>query len=886
MRCFFFLLCITSFTLYAQQSGEWIPSNTKLSNPRSLMSDGEYEDIIRFIELPEQMPLYSGICSSVNNTVPAGNEASNDRRSRARLAKNCAFVVYIGKTVENNVLRDLSDSESDRLIDKSILLLKQLNTSVPELSISSPNAYEDWQWRSKELMDMLCAYDLLKGKGLTTADLDTARYNLLRFSARLYEQATKSILGLTFFGTVKNNHALMTAGALGLSAIVLSDIVSAKSNEQPKLWFEVSLSAINDILWKAQNSQSNSDGTSGYSEGPYYLRYAMLNVLPFIKSLSHYVPDTNFTIGAESIRHPFYDTRYLNLIKWAIGILQPDGNFPAIGDTYINMGFPESALMGNSNLVFPFTPQEMSAQLQSTVDLRANYIAAHTKPERTQQNGLTVWNDAGSAVIRTADTKSPTYIHALAKNGKARTSGAGHSQADASSFVLWNNGKTMALDAGYVQYSKRNEVGNASNHNMILVDGEGPPIGQPLNAGNADAFFRNSFTLPNIHYVDIETSYNQASISRSIISIADSFILVSDYVKANTPKEYTFQLHGNGKYNGNEQTGLCTFENVNGGIRASWQKDSAQLDAVIVSTNEKNSRLDSAVHEEMYNVTGTHSVARVQTGKNTSASFGCLLSPKRRYSLYPRAVFADRLSDTVSVLGYEYGADQYVVASIQSDTLLRHIRAVTMAGNGFDVHSDAVCALVWQGKDFWDYAIVLKQGTLFRDDFTQYDILSSDKRVTMAVSAQINGFKGYVSKPCTLRHRLLNLIPHLEEDSLRISSVTGNILSWGQDSIVFHSAGEFTITVESKTLYVKESIISSKPPFPHPTHTILTVPIGDKLGFQSLDVTDEKGNTLVVPFSQYDTSIVIVTEHLPCGTYTATLRFISSTEVIPFIKVH
>ena len=879
------LLCLSAITLYAQQTGEWIPDNANNVHPRGIMRSTDRAEIIRFIELNEQISLYHNVFSAAQNPIPTGNSTSNERRERATLAKNAAFCAIIGKSVQANTLTDLTEQEKQSLTEKALTILSELNTDIPELSITSPNAYEDWQWRSKELMDALCAYDMLLGMGIKNATMDTAKARLVLFASSLYTQSTKSILGLSFFSTVKNNHALMTAGTLGLSAIVLSDIVSAKSNEQPKLWFEVSLSAINDILWKAQNSQSNVEGTSGYSEGPYYLRYAMLNVLPFIKALSHYLPDTNFVIGTESIRHPFYDKRYYNLLEWAVGILQPDGNFPAIGDTYMNMGFPESSLLGKSDLVFPFSPQEMNNQLQSTVDMRVNYLAAHTKPGLSLKSGLTLWNDAGSAVIRSSDNKSPTYIHLLAKNGKTRTSGAGHSQSDATSFVIWNNGKPMALDAGYVQYSRRNEVGNAANHNMILVDGVGPPIGQPLNAGNADAFFRNSFTLPNIHYTDVETSYNQATINRSVIGIADSFILVSDYVKANIPKEYTFQLHGNGKYNGSEKTGLCTFETVNGGVHASWQRDSAQLDAIIVSTNEKGARLDSSVHEEMYNITGTHSVARVQTEKNASASFACLLSPKRRYSLYPRTVFADRLSDTVSVLGYEYGAEQYVIASIQSDTMLRHIRAVTMAGNGFDVHTDAVCSVVWQGKSFWEYAIIIKEGTLFRDDFTQYDILSSDKRVTLAISVQVNGFKGYVSKPCTLRHRLLDLIPHLEEDSLHISSVSGDIITWGQDSIVFRSSGEFAITVDSKTLSVKENLVSYKTPFPHPAHDNLTIPFSEKSGFQALFVTDENGNTFDVPFSQYDTSVVIVTEALPCGTYTATLRFIGSTSVIPFIKV-
>lgn len=884
-KFFLFALLVLTYSANAQQTGEWIPDNANRAHPRGIMLSTEREEIIRFIELNEHLQLYQNVFSAAQSSIPAGNSTSNERRERATLAKNAAFCLFIGKAVEGKTLRDVTEQEKQSLTEKSLRILSELNTDIPELSITTPSAYEDWQWRSKELIDALCAYDLLLGMGLQNPTMDTARVRLLLFTSSLYTQSTKSILGFTFFSTVKNNHALMTAGALGFASIILSEHSSTDKAQYPSLWFQTAITAIDDILWKAENSQSNSDGTAGYSEGPYYLRYAMLNLLPFFKSLSHYLPDTVFNYGSSSIPHPYYDNRVLNIMKWATGLLQPDGNFPAIGDTYVNMGFPETALLSNPALVYPFAPEEMSKQLLTTVDMRANFLAAHTKPALLQKSGLSIWEEAGSAVYRTFGEHSSWYLHAIAKNGKARTSGAGHSQADATSFTLWNNGTTMALDAGYIQYSRRREVGNAQNHNMILVDGIGPPIGQPLNAGSADAFFTNSFSIPHISYTEIETTYNDTHINRSIISIADTFVLIADKAQSSAPKQFTFQLHGNGKIGGTEQTGLADIKTINAGIEGTWQRDSARLDALIITTGEQGSTADSAAHEESYNNAGTHTVARVRTSKQTSAAFVCLLSPRRRYASYLRAAYSDRMNDTVSALGYEYGNDQYIIASIQSDTALHHVRAITPAENGFDALTDGSLTAIWQGIDFWDYAIIIKDGTLFRDDYTQYDILSANKRVTMAISAMPNGFRGYVSKPCIVKHRLLDLIPHFEEDSLHISSVEGDIISWGQDSIHFRSGGEFSIAVRTKTTAVREFSEHSQSPYPQPAKEIVIIPVHEPKNIIDININDIYGNSYTLPYTHSESSVSFHIENLSNGIYYITVRTPNKTKTFLIQKV-
>lgn len=86
----------------------------------------------------------------------------------------------------------------------------------------------------------------------------------------------------------------MTAGAIGMSAVILSDYQTIIPEQQPKTWLQTALGAIEDVMWKADASQSADSGRAGYSEGPHYFRYAMLNMLPFFRALKHVYPDTFF----------------------------------------------------------------------------------------------------------------------------------------------------------------------------------------------------------------------------------------------------------------------------------------------------------------------------------------------------------------------------------------------------------------------------------------------------------------------------------------------------------------------------------------------------------------------------------------------------------------
>lgn len=779
------IILLTCISLQGQQRPFGIIT---LSECEKLRTSHEYADLI------------AGIHASAKQAIPNGNQTTADRRMRAGIAKNAAFIAYLNRKVMNDTLATLPILEREQLINASLTILQQCQITIPQLSITSPNAYEDWQWHSKELIDLLSAYDILRGiPEISATTMDSIERRLGMFAITLHREATKSIFGLTFFGTVRNNHALMTAGAIGMAGVILRDYKSLIPEDQPIFWLNTALRAIDDIMFTGAQAQSNKDGTAGYAEGPHYYRYAMLNMLPMFRAMHHVYPDTIFTLNNKSIRHPYHDPRFKNCSQWLTSILQPDGTYPALGDSFLGMGFPELALTGDSTLVFPFSDNERGAQLNSTVDMRANYCGALTSAGLKYEHGFNVNQEAGAVTMR-----SPKwYAHAIAKNGNARTAGAGHSQSDMTSYLIWTHGIPIILDPGYLQYSMRDLVGNAQQHNVILVNGQGPPNGAPLQPGGADAFAEESFSIPGIDYARITTSYSGAMITRHLFNVTDSVFVNIDKCTSQSPQKFTHQLHGNGLINGNDQTGLAYWQNSGPSTTMTWERDSARADALWSAIPLETFAVDTSLHEEAYRKTGTHSVLRTHAKQSTSALFGGMIIPRARQSM--TSIVPTLVTKDSSTLGIacDYESASGAMFIVKSDTAFREVEGWSRREIGFQAKTDAECSGVWKGPGEEDFALFMINGSRFINVESNTELIATSKKTTMAISATDSSFIIYAGDACTIMHDLLALVPFAESEGYVIQSVTGNISDWNQYSITMKGKGYAQVHY-GKPLTVKE----------------------------------------------------------------------------------
>lgn len=802
MKKLFFLLIIAlwhfSVASLAQQ-GRWNPPGANLSYPRTLLQAADLPAVRASLGQGSNLALYSGLYASVGTAAPTSNANANDRRARATFAKNAAFVLLMGRKPVGSTLVTLPAAEHNALLEAIRSTLETINTNVEPFAGLSGN-YNEWQWRSKELIDYMVAYDLLRGAGTTAAELQASQTRLQEFAGNLHQQSTRSFFGVSFYNSIKNNHTLMTAAALGLSAAVLNDAESANPNLQPTSWINTGLYYLDNVLWQDAQRQSDPTAMAGYAEGPYYFKYAFLNCLPFFRTMGHFLPAgaANYTAGGNtrSIPNPYYDPRYHLLYDWVTAIMMPDGRFPALEDSYVDMGMPELALTGQSRYVRPLHLQNLAgpqmtslaAQLRDvTVDMRAAYLAANTPATEASNAHLTALPQSGNLIFRSGNDTLATYLHLYGKNGPALTNSGGHNQADASSFVLHAYGQLLALDAGYLSYSRRNEVGTASSHNMLLVDGNGPGIGTTGAANDAPATVQNSFETSRLSYGEVQTAYQNASITRKMLFVRNSYFLLADFVTAPAAHTYTWQLHGYGLENGTATTGTFTANLAN--HEGTWHKNGAQLRAHVTAAGGASvyGKATSS-HELAYNTTEDHTTLMVQKSGSGNTQFLAALYP---FTTLAPALTTTSTSTTAGLLAKGPFTD---AAFTQADTVLTTVSSALPQ----PLAADALLAFYSLDTNGAFAQLFVEQGKTLR--YGLASALESTRRAT--ISWQKTGstqYEGYVSRATTLR------LP-LPQAPTNITGLGVQSFSYDQTTqqltLHFNQASGFVVNITARPLPV------------------------------------------------------------------------------------
>jgi hypothetical protein len=615
----------------------------------------------------------------VQAAPPADNTSASGRRARAAWAKNAAFVVLLGRQPAGPGLAPLPGAAHDALAASARGLLETINPDVEPFATWGGATYDNWQWRSKELIDYLVAYDLLRGSGETAASLAAGQAQLQTFAGNLYRQSTTPFLGVSFYSAVKNNHALMTAAALGMAAVVLPEASSADLNQQPSRWAGAGLYTIDNVLWRDAQRQSDSTQVAGYAEGPYYCKYALLNCLPYFRAMGNFLPDGRlpytFAGSTRSIRNPYFDPKYDQLYEWLTAIRLPDGRLPALEDSYVDMGVPELALTGKPQYAKPMYFGKMSgtgmaselAQLRDvTVDMRAAWLAAAVAPTAPVHPALTVLPASGNLIFRSGSDSAATYLHVYGRGGLAQSNSGGHNQGDASSFILHAKGQLLALDPGYLSYGRRAEVGAATSHNLVLVDGAGPALGTPGATNAAPAAIQRTFQTPQLSYGEVTTTYQNASITRKTLFVRNTYFLLADAVSAAAPRTYTWQLHGYGLAGAPGTAATGTFVGNLAGHEGTWQKNGVHLLAHVAATGGAATYTTATnPHETTYNTAENHTTLLVQQSGAAQAQFIAALYP---YATQPPQVATTSQAATAALAT---AADNFIdIAFAQADTVL------------------------------------------------------------------------------------------------------------------------------------------------------------------------------------------------------------------------
>jgi hypothetical protein len=661
----------------AAQSGAWQPAGAASGYPRTLLTAATLPGVRASLTAPDRMAIYQTLWADVQSPPPVDNAGTAGRRARATWAKNAAFVVMLDRQPASGGLVALPVAAHDALVANIRALIETANTDV-EVFAKPDNTtpYTEWQWRSKELIDYLVAYDLLRGAGEAAA-LAPAQNRLQVFAGNLYRQSTTPLGPYYFYDLVKNNHTLMTAAALGMAAVVLSDATSSDPTRQPMNWAGAGLYHIDNVLWRDARRQSDSTQVAGYAEGPYYFKYAMLNCLPFFRAMGNFLPAgaQSYTFGSSTHRidNPYFDPKYNLLYAWATAILLPDGRLPALEDSYVDMGMPELALAGNAQYVKPMHFSKMSGtglaslltQLRDVaVDMRAAWLAAAVLPTAPAQPGLVALPASGNLIFRSGPDSLATYLHLNGRSGRAQANSGGHGQGSASSFLMHAQGQLLALDPGYLSYNRRAEVGQANHHNLVLVDGTGPQMGTASVSSPTESSIQHVFQTPQLAYGEVSTSYAGAAIVRKTLFVRNSYFLLADAVSAAQPHAYTWQLHGYGLQGGTAATGLFTGRLAT--HEGTWQKNGVSLLAHVATTGPATYSTATNVHETTYNTAEDHTTLLVQQSGSAAGQF---LAALCLYTDQPPQLTTTSQASTAALAATGSGFTD--IAFAQPDTVLR-----------------------------------------------------------------------------------------------------------------------------------------------------------------------------------------------------------------------
>ena len=117
--------------------------------------------------------------------------------------------------------------------------------------------------------------------------------------------------------------------------------------------------------------------------------------------------------------------------------------------------------------------------------------------------------------------------------------------------MLYAGGEMLALDAGYINFDNHDKVNKGSNHNVVLVDGKGPPRRMLPVVGTIgdrnDAFIEGFFTSAAGDYAEVRAAYRGVELRRRVFFADHRYFIVADEIDDPGRRHaYEWRLHGNG----------------------------------------------------------------------------------------------------------------------------------------------------------------------------------------------------------------------------------------------------------------------------------------------------------------------------------------------------
>ena len=610
----FLTVMLLPATLLANTS--WIPPDIdSTTRPRILYRAGDEEGIRNRLTREPYKQLYRSIKGYADRAYDLSDHSVAAEQRKANGAKAAAFMYAMNRDVINGeVLPFATEGARKAYGDRAAELLRGMYTLSRMTDFSKTD--EDLH-TGQELQAYATAYDTLAGAGYTlTGSESEIRDNLADLAGDFYKDWTVDLWAL--MRGYNNNHRTKSAAALGVAAMVLSNYSRINDDAgyfSPHRWMEWAMFYMDRVM------DICTDDDGGFVEGPSYYRYTAINHLSFMRALNLYLDGRGVNISG---RHypDFWTAPFMKKTQdWLLALRLPDGTMPAFDDNTPGIAYPFGLFSKFPNApsyhwawMNGRYPYDHSGSLNLTEEIICNHDDRIT-PSLPSGMPTRFLPKAGIAVFRNNWDDNGIYFLILAEHGKAAAYAitrdgeeidglGGHEHADPGAFMLHAFGEYLALDSGYLGWDNRNKVNHPRNHNIILVDGQGPkeswvrapPFdiidgqivitdesieGGWMPGGDGKAYLENYFTTGHFDYAEVATEYHltapETKIRRHVLFPRKRYIFLVDDIESEGSL-ITYLLHGNG---GGSSGGSFSMLP---GAGAQWRRSGASLDFRIATT--------------------------------------------------------------------------------------------------------------------------------------------------------------------------------------------------------------------------------------------------------------------------------------------------------------
>lgn len=617
------------------------PPGVDLTRPRILFRQGE----VPLLQERVTREPYARILRDMRGrTNQADRYALDDHsieaeRAKSRAAKNLAFLYAIDRTLDGNAAVPFATPADREAVGRRVhdFLLNM----YPRHRIAVPPPLGGWDRdisSSEELVSYATAYDTMLGAGWDFGDdRATIEGHIVDLASEMYENFRDPDSASGFTRLHQNNHRSKSGAAMVVAAIAVAEYTPQPGTDprevrDPARWVDYGLDQIDLVMRHALIT-----GDGAYGEGPFYLRFAMHNLIPFGRAWDRLVGGADWNAGGVVVpslwRHPLFARTQ----RWVLDMTLPDGSLAAIDDGNPGRSYPFGVLAPDLPWASAFAWRWANApqpfETDGNIDLGPDAIVLYDDavvPAPPSDATSAFYYAGGNAIFRSDWTSDGILVNVQAEHDTASEFGRdrngrgvspqSHEHAEPGAFLMHAFGERLALDPGYFSFTDRTLVSRPEHHNVILVDGKGPvdyltaslawaanPFAPPPADGQAYLSSAIDGTLGDA--ATVRTSYGlpqpTSTIERRFLFPDHRYLLIADQVASTdgTPRSFTWLLHGNGG-----ETSGGTFEQTAHGGR--WTRPLARMDSALVTEPRRPlvASVTSGQHEADDRARLTHSV--------------------------------------------------------------------------------------------------------------------------------------------------------------------------------------------------------------------------------------------------------------------------------------